>query len=119
LHNGFPPGPLLLKQMRKMRDVFRSLTLEEREIHKSKMLEQILKLFPDKKYFLLGDNTQLDLKIYMRIAERYPNNIRYIIIRKVLSRSHDETYLKKTAEKLKERGIGFYYADSFPSKFEL
>jgi phosphatidate phosphatase APP1 len=119
LHNGFPPGPLFLKQMRKVRDIFRSFTLKEREIHKTKMLEQVLQLFPDKKYFLVGDNTQLDLRIYLRIAERYPGNIRYIIIRKVLSTSHDEVYLKETLEKLKEQGIGFYYADSFPSKFEL
>jgi phosphatidate phosphatase APP1 len=119
LHNGFPPGPLFLKQMRKVRDVFRSLTMEEREIHKTKMLKQIFDLFPDKKYFLLGDNTQLDLKIYLKMADQYPKNIRYIIIRKVLSRSHDETYLQETTRKLKSLGIGFYYSDTFPSKFEL
>ena len=70
LHNGFPPGPLFLKQMRKVRDVFRSITLEEREIHKTKMLQEILQTVPGKKYFLLGDNTQLDLKIYLKIADR-------------------------------------------------
>jgi len=119
LHNGFPPGPLFLKQMRKVRDIFRRLTLEEREIHKTKMLEQILKLFPEKKYFLLGDNTQLDLRIYLRIAVKYPENIRNIIIRKVLSSAHDSDFLNQTSEKLKSLGIGFYYADSFPSKFDL
>lgn len=119
LHNGFPPGPLFLKQMKKVRDIFRFLTLQEREIHKTKMLEQILQLFPDKKYFLMGDNTQLDLRIYLRIADKYPKNIRYIIIRKVLSRSHGQEYLKEISEKLKAQGIGFYYADSFPAKFEL
>ena len=119
LHNEFPPGPLFLRQMRKVRDIFRSRTLQEREIHKTKMLAQIMQLFPDKKYFLLGDNTQLDLKIYLKLAEQYPNNVRYIIIRKVLSRSHDEHYLKTVSERLKQQGIGFYYADSFPSKFEL
>jgi phosphatidate phosphatase APP1 len=119
LHNGFPPGPLFLKRMRKIRDVFRSLTLAEREFHKTKMLEEILALFPEKKYFLLGDNTQLDLKIYLKIAKRYPENIQYIIIRKVLNRGHDESFLKETADKLKAIGIGFYYADSFPDKFEF
>ena len=119
LHNGFPPGPLFLKQMRKVRDVFRTLTLQEREIHKTKMLEQILDLFPDKKYFLLGDNTQLDLNIYLKFADKYPKNIRYIIIRKVISRSHDVMYLNRISQKLRTNGIGFYYGDSFPSKFEL
>ena len=83
------------------------------------MLEQIMHLFPDREFFLLGDNTQLDLRIYLRIAEKFPKNIRYIIIRKVLSGVHDEAYLLEISEKLKRKGIGFYYADSFPSKFDL
>ena len=119
LHNGFPPGPLFLKQMRKVRDVFRSTTLEEREIHKTKMLQEILQMFPEKRYFLLGDNTQLDLKIYLKIAAEYPDNIRYIIIRKVLGKSYSDSYLNETTERLKAAGIGFHYAESFPSKFEL
>lgn len=119
LHNGFPPGPLFLKQMRKVKDVFRYLTVEERERHKTKMLHEILTLFPEKKYFLLGDNTQLDLKIYLKIAGQYPDNIRYIIIRKVRGNSHSAGYLKDVGDRLSEKGIGFYYADSFPSKFSL
>jgi phosphatidate phosphatase APP1 len=119
LHNGFPPGPLFLKQMRKVRDIFRSLTLHEREIHKTKMLDQILQLFPDQKYFLLGDNTQLDLRIYLRVAQKYPEKIKNIIIRRVLSRGHDPEFLNQTSEKLKSLGIGFYYSDTFPSSFDL
>jgi phosphatidate phosphatase APP1 len=119
LHNGFPPGPLFLKQMRKVRDVFRHIRLEERERHKMKMLEQILTLFPDKKYFLLGDNTQLDLRIYLKIAKQYPESIRYIIIRKVLGNSHEESFLAETTQRLKAAGIGFYYANTFPSTFQL
>jgi phosphatidate phosphatase APP1 len=119
LHNGFPEGPLFLKQMRKVRDIFRYVRLEEREQHKTKMLEVLLKLFPEKKYFLLGDNTQLDLKIYLKIAKQYPESIRYIIIRKVLGDSHDESFLTETKEKLKAAGIGFFYANTFPSTFEL
>jgi phosphatidate phosphatase APP1 len=119
LHNGFPPGPLFLKQMRKVRDLFRSSSLEEREIHKTKILHEILQIFPEKRFFLLGDNTQSDLKIYLKIAGEYPKNISYIIIRKVLGKSHSEPYLKETAEKLKSSGIGFHYADSFPSASEL
>jgi phosphatidate phosphatase APP1 len=119
LHNGFPPGPLFLKQMRKMRDVFRKLRLDERELHKMKMLQSILTFFPDKKYFLLGDNTQLDLPIYLKIADQYPDNIRYVIIRKVLGRAYDDSFIKETEAKLKSKGIGFYYSDAFPSQFEL
>lgn len=119
LHNGFPSGPLFLKPMRKVRDVFRAIKVEEREVHKTKMFREIIQLFPEKKYFLLGDNTQLDLKIYLKIAEQHPKNIRYIIIRKVPGKSHSKSYLNETTERLRSWGIGFHYADSFPTKFEL
>jgi phosphatidate phosphatase APP1 len=119
LHNGFPPGPLFLKQMRKVRDVFRSVTVEEREKHKVRMLSEIITLFPGKKYFLLGDNTQSDLKIYSAFAEKYPDNIRYIIIRKVSGRTHTESFLAETKQRLQQKGIGFYYADTFPETFQL
>ncbi len=119
IHNGFPAGPLFLKQMRKMRHVLRKIKFGERDIHKTKMLEQILTLFPDKKYFLLGDNTQNDLPIYLKLATEYPKNIRYLIIRKVRGSSHDDFYLKETTATLKGLGIGFYYDETFPSTFDL
>jgi hypothetical protein len=36
-----------------------------------------------------------------------------------LGRSHTESYLNETTEKLQAKGIGFYYAETFPEKFEL
>jgi phosphatidate phosphatase APP1 len=54
----------------------------------------------------------------LKAAAEYPKNVRYIIIRKVRGKSHDETFLEETAAKLKAQGIGFYYGDSFPSTFE-
>lgn len=118
-HNGFPEGPLFLKQMRKIRDVFRTVRMEDRDVHKTKMLDEIFSLFPDKKFFLLGDNTQNDLKIYLKIAERFPENVRYIVIRKVLKTVHDPAFLSHTTEQLRRSGIGFFYDDNFPSTFDL
>lgn len=119
LHNGFPPGPLFLKQMRKVRDVFRSVSLQEREKHKVRMLNEIITLFPDRKFFLLGDSTQSDLKIYSAFAEQYPNNIRYVIIRKVKGRVHGESVIETIRQKLEDKGVGFFYAESFPGSFQL
>ena len=118
-HNGFPAGPLFLKQMRKIRDVFRTIKVIDRDVHKTKMLNEIFSLFPDKKFFLLGDNTQNDLKIYLKAAEKFPKNVRYIIIRKVLKSAHDRSFLDHTEQQLKSSGIGFYYDDNFPSTFNL
>lgn len=118
-HHGFPPGPLFLKQMRKVRDVFRRVKSEDRDTHKNKMLEQILTFFPDKRYFLVGDNTQNDLRIYLKAAAQYPQKVRYIIIRKVLQDAHEESFLRETIHKLEASNIGFYYGEDFPSTFDL
>ena len=118
-HNGFPEGPLFLKQMRKIRDIFRMIKTADRDAHKTKMLHEIFSLFPDKKFFLLGDNTQNDLKIYLKAAEKFSANVRYIIIRKALKSVHDQAFLDHTAKQLNTTGIGFYYDDKFPSTFDL
>jgi hypothetical protein len=37
----------------------------------------------------------------------------------VLPRAHHDTFLSETSKTLEEKGIGFYYGESFPEKFEL
>lgn len=118
-HNHFPHGPLFLKQMRKLWDVMMNIKFPPKNIHKTSMLEEILTLFPEKKFILMGDNTQHDLPVYLTAAEKYSKSIRYIIIRKVVEKKSDDTLISKAREKLKQHKIGFYYADDFPSAFEL
>lgn len=117
--NGFPPGPLFLKQMRKLWHVVMNVKMPPKDIHKITTLEEILSLFPDKKFVLMGDNTQRDLSIYLSAAEKFHNAVRYIIIRKVLTKKSEETLIQRSIERLKSKGVGFYYADEFPEAFEL
>ncbi|MEX2235841.1 MAG: App1 family protein [Cyclobacteriaceae bacterium] len=118
-HNNFPPGPLFLKQMRKLWHVVMNVKIPARNIHKISTLEEILSLFPEKKFILMGDNTQQDVSIYLSVAEKFGQSIQYIIIRKVIEKKSDETLISKSKERLKENNIGFYYADEFPSSFEV
>jgi phosphatidate phosphatase APP1 len=118
-HNDFPQGPLFLKQMRKLWDVMMNVKIPPRNIHKTSTLEEILNLFPEKKFILMGDNTQHDVSIYLTVAEKFKESIRYIIIRKVVEKKSDETLIAKARNKLKENNIGFYYADEFPKVFEV
>jgi phosphatidate phosphatase APP1 len=118
-HNHFPSGPIFLKQMRKLWDVIMNIKFPPKNIHKTTTLEEILTMFPEKKFILMGDNTQHDLSIYLSAAEKFKRSIRYIIIRKVVNKKADETLIKKSGEKLKENNIGFYYADEFPDSFEI
>lgn len=118
-HNHFPEGPLFLKQMRKLWHVVMNIKIPPRNIHKTNTLEEIISLFPEKRFILMGDNTQHDLPIYLGAAEKFGDSIRYIIIRKVVEKKSDEALISKSMETLKQNNIGFYYADEFPHAFEL
>ena len=115
LHNKFPTGPLFLKQLRKLRDVFLYRKVGVPGIHKLKMLDQILALFPDKQFALVGDNTQLDLPIYLTASEKYPDNIRYILIRKVRRSSSVQTLVSKKEAWLRAKNIALYYDENLPT----
>ncbi len=118
-NNDFPRGPLFLKQMRHLRDIFRRKDLLKRDVHKLTTLEKLLLFFPDKKFILIGDNTQNDLKIYLSTAQKFPQNIRSVIIRKAIARPLDTILFNEAEQKLQSLGIGFYYDKSFPKGFEV
>lgn len=118
-HNDFPPGPLFLKQMRKLWDVVMNVKFPPKNIHKTITMEEILSLFPGKKFILMGDNTQQDVSIYLSAAEKFSDSIRCIIIRRVIDKKSDEVLIAKAQGYLKANGIRFYYADEFPASWEV
>jgi len=114
LINEFPNGPLFLKQYIRLRDMVLKRLLRKKNVHKLTTLSKIIELFPNKKYILIGDNTQRDLAIYLEIARLHPDKIRYIIIRKVYEREEDKLVLEQAQESLKQHAIGLHYASTFP-----
>lgn len=115
--NSFPAGPLFLRRLRRLWDVIRYWKLSEKERHKVKMLDEIFPMFPDKKFALIGDNTQHDLVIYLEAARKFPEVIKYILIRKVAERAEDEALIERELARLEAAKIQLYYAESFPSEF--
>ena len=118
-HNSFPVGPIFLKKMRHFWDVLFNIKFPFRNIHKEQMIVNIISFFPEKKYVLMGDNTQHDLSIYLAAAEKFPNNIRYILIRKVVERKEDMSLIRKYEEKLRASDIQLFYAEDFPEAFRF
>jgi phosphatidate phosphatase APP1 len=118
-HNGFPRGPLFLKQMRKLWDVIMNIKIPPKNIHKNTTLEEMLTLFPEKKFILMGDNTQHDLPIYLSAVEKFGESIRYIIIRRVIKKKSDEILIERSRQKLQENNVRFFYAEDFPKIFEV
>jgi phosphatidate phosphatase APP1 len=113
-HNKFPRGPLFLKQLRSLWDVVTNVKFPLKNTHKINTIEDLMKMFPEKKFILMGDNTQHDLQIYLSVAEKFATNIRYIIIRKVVDRKADEDLIKTAKEKLKGYNIVIHYSETFP-----
>ena len=118
-HNNFPKGPLFLKEMRKLRDVLLGKKYPIKELHKLTTLNQLIRFCPTNKFILVGDNTQHDLDIYLRMAEKFPDNIQYIIILKVINRQADDEVVAYQTKALQAQGIGLYYGKEFPTNFEL
>lgn len=112
--NKFPLGPLFLRQYVHLRHYLWRKIARKKNIHKRTMLEKILEIFPDKKYILMGDNTQHDLSIYLELAKLHPHNVRYIIIREVKHRPADRITVEAAKETLSQYGIGLYYDKEFP-----
>jgi phosphatidate phosphatase APP1 len=108
--NEFPPGPLFLKQYKRIRQ----LVIRKKHSHKINMLGKLMEFFPNKKFILIGDNTQHDLTIYIQIAKAFPERIRYIIIRKVRKRKKLIPLIAESSAWLKEHNIGFYYEREYP-----
>lgn len=114
-HNDFPDGPVFLKQLRSLWDLIRNVKMPLRGIHKSTTLQDLMTFFPDSKFVLMGDNTQQDLSIYMSVAEKQPENVSCIIVRRVVKRK-DKTLISKAADKCRNLGIRFYYGEMFPEE---
>jgi phosphatidate phosphatase APP1 len=111
--NNFPAGPLLLRQYVHIRHWAWRKISEKENIHKRTMLEKILELFPDKKYILIGDNTQHDVSIYLDLARQHPHNILSIIIRRVQERDEDHRLLLAANPYLKKYNISIHYGTEF------
>lgn len=114
IHNGFPSGPLFLKQMIRLRDVIRYRKLPSPEVHKLKMLDEIIPFFSPCKFVLVGDNTQYDLRIYLSAAKKYPDRISHIFIRKVKSVANGNPDIDEIRERLAKENIQLYYSNEFP-----
>ncbi|MEZ5391687.1 MAG: phosphatase domain-containing protein [Bryobacterales bacterium] len=81
-HNGFPAGPILLRDIGLEKDHF----LAEGNEHKLGKLERILKTYPKLLFLLIGDSGQDDPYLYAETMRRHPGRIRAIYIRDVSSK---------------------------------
>lgn len=74
-----PVGPLMLKELG-LRKLFGS---DRHHSHKLKQIENIVQMYPQLPFILIGDSGEQDPEIYTEVVKRYPKSVRVIYIRNV------------------------------------
>jgi phosphatidate phosphatase APP1 len=96
-----PKGPLLLRDW----DLsLRSLKSDRHFEHKGVAIRNVLQLYPDLKFVLIGDTSQHDPEIYRRIVAEFPSRIMAIYIRDVTRNAERTASVKKLADEVVEAG---------------
>jgi phosphatidate phosphatase APP1 len=99
LHNGFPVGEVIL------RDVDMKL-LKSREIeayNKYIEIEKILIAFSETNFTLIGDTGEKDFNIYIAITEKYPDRIERIILNNAGNKEKIAEVKKYVGDKVDEK----------------
>mgnify|MGYP000193775331 CR=1 FL=1 len=104
--NEIPKGVYLLNSIiHHPFDFFRKQGKSEVEGHKLKSFFQLLSVFPNKSFVLIGDTAQHDVQLFQRVLDKKAHQIKAILLREVR-----EKHLKKYAEleeKCAEKNITF------------
>ena len=96
-----PKGPLLLRDW----DLsLNSLKSDRHFEHKGVAIRNVLQLYPDLKFVLIGDTSQHDPEIYRRIVAEFPSRIMAIYIRDVTRNAERTASVKKLADEVMEAG---------------
>lgn len=84
--NDIPVGPILF--LREWGLTLQRPLPRKAEDHKARLIEQMLSLYADLPFVLIGDSGQRDPEVYSQIVREFPGRIRAIYIRNV---GHDAT----------------------------
>jgi phosphatidate phosphatase APP1 len=57
--------------------------------HKIKTISWLITTFPQRQFILVGDSGEQDPEIYAQLAQQYPQQIAYILIREVTQESNE------------------------------
>jgi phosphatidate phosphatase APP1 len=102
-----PQGPFLLRKSRL--DRYQFITSLHTK-HKLRKIEQVLTLYHDLKFILIGDSGQKDPEIYYQAVKDFPNRIEAIYIRNV-SNHKRQIEIQKIAYALQKKNIEMFITD--------
>jgi phosphatidate phosphatase APP1 len=94
---GIPKGPLLLRDW----DLSLSSLASSRHFeHKGLAIRNVMQLYPDLPFILIGDTSQHDPEIYARIVAEFPDRVRAIYIRDVTRNPERSRTVQALAEEV-------------------
>jgi phosphatidate phosphatase APP1 len=103
-----PSGPILLRDW----DIdVSALSSRRLKTHKEPLIREILDLYPELKFILIGDNSQRDPEIYRAILDAYPGRILAIYIRNVKQNPERTAALHALSAEVLAAGSAFVLAD--------
>ena len=92
-----PKGPIILRDW----DIGWSALSSARHFdHKGVAIRNIMKLYPNLQFILIGDTSQHDPEIYSQIVSEFPNRVAAIYIRDVTRNAERSASVKKLAEEI-------------------
>lgn len=105
--NHLPQGALILTPYLKFKQLF---SYEKGRDYKLNHIRFIVEHSANKKFVLMGDDSQRDMEVYAQIASAYPERVLRIYIRQ--TKTHRDKKHKNTWEKIKSTGVSARYFKS-------
>ena len=99
--NELPDGVYLLGKLKTFKEVFK--TGQNNHSTKFMRIARIIEAFPMQHFILLGDDSQMDPPIYASIVQHFPDQIKYVYLRHVSKKKHEE--VKNIVKKINEAGV--------------
>lgn len=87
-HHKLPPGPIYLRPHQEFKNLF---VKTEREDYKVNRIMKLFRHFPNKKIVLFGDDSQQDFTVFGEVAQKLPNRIHSVFLRKTGSLKPSKT----------------------------
>jgi phosphatidate phosphatase APP1 len=103
-----PKGPLVLRDW----DVtFSALSSSRHGEHKGTAIRNIMQLYPDMPFILIGDTSQRDPEIYREIVGEFQGRVSAIYIRDVNRTAERKASVQKLADEVREAGSTLVLAE--------
>ena len=106
--NGLPPGPLIMRDLGLSRDHwFKS----SHAAHKLRHVRELLALYPDQRFILIGDTGQHDAEIYLQACREAPGRVLAVYLRDVSRAAQRDSAVAAIAEEIRGLGVACVAAE--------